>query len=106
MTDPSATARFGSGREAVEPPGAGSVETLVAEAFGGDVVDDTLDWHQFGPELATTVLQGRVAGPAERAPRAVVTQHLATAVGNAALRERLGLPPIRATAAARQGETR
>jgi hypothetical protein len=97
---------LGSGREFVEPRGAGTVETLVAEAFGADAVDETVDWHQFGPELATTVLQGRLAGPAERAPRAVVTAHLAAAVGNPALRARLGLPALRDPATVRQGETR
>ncbi|QYN39139.1 S8 family serine peptidase [Pseudonocardia sp. DSM 110487] len=97
---------LGSGRESVEPPGAGAVETLVAEAFGADAVDETVDWHQFGPELATTVLQARLAGPAERAPRTVVTAHLAAAVGNPALRARLGLPSLRDPATVRQGETR
>ena len=42
-----------------------SVASLVAEAVGADAAsDDALDWHRFGPELATALLGG--SSPAHR----------------------------------------
>ena len=46
---------------------ASSVASLVAEAVGaGAVPDDALDWHRFGPELATALLRRQLPGPHDR----------------------------------------
>ncbi len=88
---------LGRGQEGVAPPaGAGSVESLVAEVFGTDAVDEHLDWQRFGPEIATAVLRTRLParGPLPEGRPTAVTEHLATAVENPVLRAQLGLPTV------------
>jgi serine protease len=103
-------------REAVEPPAdprtaaALTVQSLVAESIGHEAaLDDSLDWHRFGPEIANALLRSQIAAageaglpageaglrpeaPAEAGPPSrVVSDRLATAVGNPRLRDWLGL---------------
>lgn len=61
---------LGRDLESVPPPSdareraAGSVRSLVAEAAGTDAArDDGPDLHDFGPELAAAVLEGRLGSP-------------------------------------------
>jgi hypothetical protein len=74
-----------------------SVASLVAETVGADAVDDELDWHRYGPEIATALLGKQLDNPdmqpgALAAPAApAVTEQLAGALGNPWLRDRLGL---------------
>jgi len=100
---------LGRDRETVQMPSdpdaraAISVESLVAESFGPEtVIDETLDWHRFGPEIATALLHMRLTAPpeeeglrpeapAEPALAPAVSEHLAEAVSNPRLRGRLGL---------------
>ena len=71
---------------------ASSVASLVAEAVGaGAVPDDTLDWHQFGPELATTLLGRQVHSPPREGPQAKPSERLAETTRNPQLRDSLGL---------------
>lgn len=67
-----------------------SVASLVAEAVGADAVDQALDWHRFGPELAAAVLARRLVGARAQAPPAV-SESLAASIGNPRLRDWLGL---------------
>jgi serine protease len=97
-------------REAVEPPTdprtvAGlTVQSLVAESIGPEAaLDDSLDWHRFGPEIANVVLRSQRTAPEgetrlrpeapEEAipPSPVVSDRLAAEVGNPRLRDWLGL---------------
>ena len=96
---------LGLDREAAEGPAdprasaAISIASLVAEDTGPEAaVDDELDWHRFGPEIAYALLEARLAGPpperGEPRPESVpppVSARLAEAVSNPALRDRLGL---------------
>ena len=69
-----------------------SAASLVAEAVGaGAVPDDTLDWHQFGPELATTLLGRQVHSPPREGPQAKPSERLAENTRNPQLRDSLGL---------------
>ena len=72
---------------------ASSVASLVAEAVGADAVpDDALDWHQFGPELATALLGRQLPGPPGRSAAAgQVSEPLARNISNPRLRDWLGL---------------
>jgi len=71
---------------------ASSVASLVAEAVGpGAVPDNTLDWHQFGPELATTLLGRQVPDPPREGPQAEPSERLAENIKNPQLRDSLGL---------------
>ena len=71
---------------------ASSVASLVAEAAGaGAVPDDTLDWHQFGPELANTLLGRQVHSPPREGPQAKPSERLAENTRNPQLRDSLGL---------------
>ena len=69
--------------------GSPSVASLVAEAVGDDAVDDALDWHRFGPELAAAVLRRQLWGPHAETPP--VSEPLAHSINNPRLREWLGL---------------
>jgi serine protease len=93
---------LGLDRESVEPPpdpearAAETVASLVAETVGADAADDeVLDWHRFGPELATVLLEQQLAAAAdirlETAAAPAVTERLAAAVSNPRLRDRLRL---------------
>ena len=63
--------RVGAFRTNARASAASSVASLVAEAVGaGAVPDDTLDWHRFGPELATTLLGRQVPSPPREGPQA------------------------------------
>lgn len=86
--------------ESVQPPAdpraaaARSVESLVAEAVGPQAaVDDSLDLHRFGPELAATILGRSIAAGqiAEEAVAPAVSAELAGAVGNPGLQQWLGI---------------
>jgi len=85
----------GLGREAAKrqtdaPASAlSSVASLVAEAVGPDAVDDALDWHRFGPELAAVLLRRQLLGPHIDSPP--ISEPLARSVSNPRLREWLGL---------------
>jgi hypothetical protein len=85
----------GLGREAANrktdaPANASSsVASLVAEAVGADAVDDVLDWHRFGPELAAAVLRRQLVGPHVESPP--ISEPLAHSISNLRLREWLGL---------------
>ncbi|WP_426120817.1 S8 family peptidase [Kocuria sp. LHG3120] len=88
-----------------------SVASLVAELVNFDAVDSTeLDWHRFGPELATALLHRAAAASADVQPElpgaATVTEQLGTAVDNEYLRGWLGLPPVEAAPTQRVGEKR
>ena len=73
------------------PAGApSSVASLVAEAVGADAVDDALDWHRFGPELAAAVLRRQLLGPPAESPHGI-SDPLARAISNPRLRDWLGL---------------
>lgn len=92
----------GRDRESVEPPvdplarEAWSVETLVAETVGPAAVpDEGLDWHRYGAEIATVLLQEQLVpqpdeGVRAETPAPEVTAELAGVVGNPVLRDRLG----------------
>ena len=69
--------------------GSTSVASLVAEAVGDEAVDDALDWHRFGPELAAAVLRRQLLGPHIETPP--VSEPLAHSISNPRLREWLGL---------------
>ena len=69
--------------------GSTSVASLVAEAVGDEAVDDALDWHRFGPELAAAVLRRQLWGPHIETPP--VSEPLAHSISNPRLREWLGL---------------
>ena len=69
--------------------GSTSVASLVAEAVGDEAVDDALDWHRFGPELAAAVLRRQLWGPHIETPP--VSEPLAHSIRNPRLREWLGL---------------
>jgi serine protease len=86
--------------ESVQPPAdpraaaARSVESLVAEAVGPHAaVDDSLDLHKFGPELATAILSRSMATGQveEEAVGATLSAELAGAVSNPGLRHWLGI---------------
>jgi hypothetical protein len=82
--------RDGPNRRGDPPAGDPSnVATLVAEAVGPDAVDNTLDWHRFGPELAAAILQRQHPDPQHAAPP--VSQPLARSINNPRLRHWLGL---------------
>jgi serine protease len=70
-----------------------SVASLAAEAVGADAAsDDALDWHRFGPELATALLSRQLPGQRAEVPLAEqVSQPLARSVNNPRLRDWLGL---------------
>ena len=72
---------------------ASSVASLVTEAVGaGAVPDDALDWHQFGPELATALLRQQLPGPPTEVPHAEqVSEPLTRNIRNPQLRGSLGL---------------
>jgi hypothetical protein len=56
------------------------------------VPDDTLDWHRFGPELATTLLRRQLPGPPPEAPTtAQLSDDLTRSIRNPQLRDWLGL---------------
>lgn len=72
-----------------------TVRSLVAETAGSDAVEGGVtDWHRYGPELATVVLERRTALPRAGAAAATpaTSPELAGAVGNPRLRDLLGLP--------------
>jgi hypothetical protein len=72
---------------------ASSVASLVTEAAGaGAVPDETLDWHRFGPELATTLLRRQLPGPPPEAPTTVqLSDDLTRSIRNPQVRDWLGL---------------
>jgi len=72
---------------------ASSVASLVTEAVGaGAVPDDALDWHQFGPELATALLRQQLPGPPTEVPHAEqFSEPLTRNIRNPQLRGSLGL---------------
>lgn len=92
---------LGRDREFVEPipdpraRAAVTVASLVAETVRADAaVDENLDWHRFGPEIATVLLERQLAGvgpQGETSADVAVTGPLAQAVTNPLLREALGL---------------
>lgn len=105
---------LGRDRETVPAPpdsraaAAITVESLVAESIGPEAArDDELDWHRFGPELATAVLRSQLWAPAvdtgarpeaiEAAAPPPVSDRLVDEVRNPMLREWLrpdsGLQP-------------
>jgi hypothetical protein len=107
-------AHLGRDRETLPAPAdvraaaAVTVESLVAEAIGPEAArDDELDWHRFGPELATAVLRSQLWAPAidtspqpealETAAPPPVSDRLLDEVRNPILREwlrrDLGLEP-------------
>lgn len=112
---------LGRDRESADPPqdprerAAVSVRSLVAETVGHQAARADVDWHRFGPELATNLLTGQLAGPARprrttpapesgpepkpaRRRRRVgpaVSDVLAAAVTDRELRAGLGLPARR-----------
>jgi hypothetical protein len=65
------------------------VASLVAEAVGADAVDDALDWHRFGPELAAAVLGRQLWSPPAEAPP--VSEPLARGISIPRLHDWLGL---------------
>lgn len=72
--------------------GASSVASLVTEAVDPAAApDDALDWHKFGPELATTLLRRQAAGPPAGAHAEQLSEPLARSITNPLLRDRLGL---------------
>lgn len=72
--------------------GASSVASLVAEAVDPAAApDDALDWHKFGPELATTLLRRQSAGPPTGAHAEQLSEPLARSITNPLLRDSLGL---------------
>ncbi len=72
--------------------GASSVASLVAEAVDPAAApDDALDWHKFGPELATALLRRQATGPPARAHAEQLSEPLARSVTNPLLRDSLGL---------------
>ena len=75
------------------PATASSVASLVAEAVGaGAVPDDALDWHRFGPELATALLRRQLPGPPTEVPHAEqLSEPLTRNIRNPQLRDSLGL---------------
>ncbi|NAZ86530.1 S8 family peptidase, partial [Kineococcus indalonis] len=96
---------LGGGREAAAPPSdpavraARSVQSLVAEVAGPEAVQADVDWHRFGPEIATALLVDRLAGLREEGPpreagaaAPPVSADLAAAVREPRLRAALGLP--------------
>lgn len=88
-----------------------SMASLVAEVVDFDAVDSTeLDWHRFGPELATALLPRAAATSADVRPEhpvaATVTEQLRTAVDNEYLRGWLGLPPVEPAPTQGVGEER
>jgi serine protease len=74
---------------------ASSVASLVAEAVGaGAMPEDALDWHQFGPELATALLGRQLPGPLGELPHAdQLSESLTRNIRNPQLRDALGLGP-------------
>jgi len=71
---------------------ASSVASLVAEAVGAPAVPDDLDWHRFGPELASALLKRQLPGPLAEVPLAEeVSEPLARSIRNPRLRDSLGL---------------
>jgi serine protease len=91
---------LGRDRESVPPPAdprttaAVSVESLVAEAVGPHAaVDESLDLHRYGPELAATILDRAIAAGsvAEEALAPAVSTELAAAVTNPGLQHWLGI---------------
>jgi hypothetical protein len=99
----SASFDVGRDRESVAAPldplarEAWSVQTLVSETVGPAAVpDDDLDWHRYGPEIGSVLLQEQIAtlpvdGVRPESPRLEVTPELAGVVGNPVLRDRLSL---------------
>ena len=89
----------GLGRVAADPQtnarasAASSVASLVTEAVGaGAVPDDALDWHRFGPELATALLRRQLPGPPAEVPNAEqISEPLTRNLTNPQLRDTLGL---------------
>jgi hypothetical protein len=90
----------GRDRESVDAPSephtreAITVASLIAEEFEPEAAaDEDLDWHRFGPEIATALLQVRSggSGPQPEVTAPPVSRELADAIGNARLREMLGL---------------
>ncbi len=72
--------------------GASSVASLVAEAVDPAAAhDEALDWHTFGPELATALLRRRAAGPSARAHAEQLSEPLVRTITNPLLRDSLGL---------------
>ena len=66
-----------------------SVASLVAEAVGADAAsDDALDWHRFGPEIATALLARQLPGSPGGED---VSEPLARSISNPELRAGLGL---------------
>ena len=66
-----------------------SVRSLVAESVGADAASDTaLDWHRFGPEIATALLARQLPGPPGGE---AVSEPLARSISNPELRAGLGL---------------
>ena len=71
------------------------VASLIADGVGAESApDDSLDWHRFGPELATAVLGRQLPHPPRTVPSAgAVSEPLARSVNNPGLRAWLGLDP-------------
>jgi serine protease len=72
--------------------GASSVASLVSEAVGPAAAPhDALDWHRFGPELATALLRRHIAAPPTGAHADQLSEPLARSIVNPLLRDSLGL---------------
>ena len=89
---------LGLGRAGAEPrsdaraDAASSVTSLVTEAVGaGAVPDDALDWHRFGPELATALLTRQLPGPTAGGNAEPISEPLNRSIRNPQLRDALGL---------------
>ena len=89
---------LGLGRVGADPQTRGasapsSVASLVTEAVGPSAVpDDALDWHQFGPELATALLSRQLPDPGTEEPHPEqLSEPLARNIRNPELRDSLGL---------------
>ena len=67
-----------------------SVRSLVAESVGAEAASDSaLDWHRFGPEIATTLLGRQLPGHPPEGE--AVSEPLARSISNPELRAGLGL---------------
>jgi subtilisin family serine protease len=99
---------LGRDREAAEPPSdprvraAITVESLVAETLGPEAaLDQSLDWHRFGPEIATALLRQRLAvrgtarGVGLRPEAGVEQAPEPPRVSNRLAEAAIGAPPLR-----------
>lgn len=94
---------LGRDRETLEVPAdpaarsAVTVMSLAMETVGADAaVDDGLDWHRFGPELANAMLRRQAAGPVRAGDESAaalpsLSGQLEGAIANSVLRQGLGL---------------